>query len=497
MDRGSLLAQANVIPLNSQAGGQFDPQLQGIAPAQVPQQQGMFKDPIAVKRGKTKALFKNYSDISNFLRLMSEEGIDPTQPDLSADDGGEAYQVYLDMDANVRYAANELAREAEYQDAIQPYLLQNQARYAQGIDPNVDMLSQNPNAVQSLEPTAATESANLRLNTPTYTNADERSFNKAYYDQAVRMIDKAVASGQITAEQGEIQKQILQPNVAQTSYQELVADKKAKTGSKTAKSGGELLKAIVNQTAGNWSDGTFKPQVIGGKRYNVSTKFSGEKIGEQQIIKKDKLGNEIPTRVDIIIKDWIKDPKTGEIKVRFMDDTVPPVVIDKSKGQDIFNGLVSSNAKYGGTTAVPEIYNYAREQGWLDETNNLIADNLIEKDVSGLSLGESDSDWKNEKKIKLIKENLNKAKEGSIINFRPGGKLVQVEFDKGAYKIANWEQLSDDFKRKTFTEDEIIDLMQEYGYFGEDEPFIRQHGKSTQSPEDARKAALKAKYGVK
>lgn len=220
MDRGKLVGQANIFQ-------PYQPQLQeevpgGIAPVQQDNQFKLPTDGIAVKRELTKKLFKNYSDLKNFMNAMAQQGIDPTMPDPSTDDGGQAYQVFLNMDANVRYAANELANEQKAMEQLRPYLWNNKARYAQGVDPQQAMISQDPNAVVSLEPTAATEQANLRLNTPTYTNQDERDFNKAYYDQAVRQIDRAVAAGQISAEQGEIQKQILQPNVAQTAYQQLI-----------------------------------------------------------------------------------------------------------------------------------------------------------------------------------------------------------------------------------------------------------------------------------
>lgn len=470
MDRGNLVGQANIFQ-------PYQPQLQeevpgGIAPAQQDNQFKLPTDGIAVKRELTKKLFKNYSDLKNFMNAMAQQGIDPTMPDPSTDDGGQAYQVFLNMDANVRYAANELANEQKAMEQLRPYLWNNKARYAQGVDPQQAMISQDPSAVVSLEPTAATEQANLRLNTPTYTNQDERDFNKAYYDQAVRQIDRAVAAGQISAEQGEIQKQILQPNVAQTAYQQLVADEKHKNSGKTSKAAGELLKSIVNQTAGVWSPGTFQSKTIKGKRYNVSTRFSGERVGETQIMKRDPNGNYVPVTVPIIIKEWAKDPSTGSVTLYFVDDVMQPMQVDKGKGEQLAASLIANNPKWGGGAAVPELYNYMNEQGWSDETGTLIPDKLIDTpDVAKLSINNNPQlDAAIERKKIAVFSALDRA-EDKIQNFRPSNddKVIQIDVDDGGYFVKNWKNLgyTQANKPQKMSKEDVLTLLEENGLYND------------------------------
>lgn len=218
MTRGQTGALNYAIPLNQQ------PLYQPPATQQMRPQGETFElpDDLAVVQDKTSKLFNNYGLLQNFIKSMRDQGIDPFTPDYSQDGGGLPYQTLLELDAGVRYAAQELKNEQEYRKQTNPFILANKAGYAPGVNPQTDMLSQNPNSIVSYEELPFVQNANQRLNTPTYTQGDQNRFNQAYYNPTLAQIDQLVQSGQLSPQEAAIQKANLQQNVAQTAYQQLI-----------------------------------------------------------------------------------------------------------------------------------------------------------------------------------------------------------------------------------------------------------------------------------
>jgi hypothetical protein len=218
MERGQLGALNYEIPLNQ-------PSQMAQRAIQGGQAQGYdfeLPDKLAVRKEKTAKLLNNYALLKNFIKSMSDQGIDPFTIDYSQDDGGLPYQTLLDMDAGVRFAAQELANEYQAEEQLRPLEARGDIRFNQGVDPTSQLAYSDPNNYYSTDPLPFVDQANQRLNTPTYTRGDEQRFNQAYFNPNIAQIDNMVAQGMMSPEEGEFQKANLQKNIAQTAYQQLI-----------------------------------------------------------------------------------------------------------------------------------------------------------------------------------------------------------------------------------------------------------------------------------
>jgi hypothetical protein len=223
MDRGYLGGLNYEIPLNQQSGQQAM-----VAPKQGGQVNAnalvppMENDPLAVREKKTDDYYNNYALLKNFVADAQSKGINPFEPDYSQPGGGLAFRTYQKLQAGLMYASNALKNEFETEQDFNKLKWQNKAGLAPGVDLRRDMLTENPDAVVSYEPTHQVEEANRRLNTPTYRKSDADDFNAAYKTPTEKDIDDQVKSGQLAPAQAEILKSQLFPNVPQVSYQQLI-----------------------------------------------------------------------------------------------------------------------------------------------------------------------------------------------------------------------------------------------------------------------------------
>lgn len=240
-------------------------------------------------------------------------------------------------------------------------------------------------------------------------------------------------------------------------------------GDKPAITGGlELLKAITNQSGGNWVPGTFDRKLIGGKLYDVSTRYSGEKLGDQQIPKTDTNGNETVLTVPVVIKDWVRDPETGATKIRFTDESLPDKTVDAHTGEEIASSIIASNPKYGGTAAIPELFAKARELGYLDESSKV----RPETQITNPEIGKPNYDKKAALVDKALQKNLNRIRvllddtDNKIANFgTPKGSVKIDRNDEDGFYIYNWKELGFKEMPKNLSEDDIVKYLTEFGYF--------------------------------
>lgn len=474
---------------------------QGIAPVQGPDAPQIPNTGLANIEGATSQLFNNYALLKSYMSDMARKGIHVDEPDYSQPDGGLPYQTFLKLDAGVRMASNKLANEQKNRDRLQELIWTNKAGYAPGFNPDQGYVT-DPGSVVSYEPTYQVKEANDRLDTPTYTQLDSRAFNQAYMGPTEADIDAQVASGQITPAQGVINKSMLFQNVPQTAYQQLIPRNPRGNEDKT-QGALQLLKAVTNQSGGNWSPGTFTQQLIKGKRYNVSNQFAGTQLGETQTTTTDKLGNQIARTIPIIIKDWIQDPETGSVTIRFTDSSLPDRQVDANSGEELTTTIMSSNPKFGGSAAVPELYDKMKELGFLNQTNQLIPETQVTnpeigKAATGKTMGDAVFESNRKKVRKLINDTSNK-----IASFKlPSGGHVKFDRneDDGLY-LYNWKELgfNKDNKPTNLSEDEVMDYLTQYGYFKTlEDKYLKGTQQPLQNPEQAKRAAdIKAKYGIK
>ncbi len=210
------------IPLNQQPQGYQPEPIGGEDAGAIEAQQrgaGLPEDRIANMRGKTKELYDNYALLESFARDMATKGIDVFKPDYSQEGGGLPFQAYHNLEASVRFAANDLKNEQKARDEFMPLSMRGEARATGPMDTTS---LQDPNNVISMRPTYQVEETNRRLGEQTYTTADQNKTNAAYLQPTEDDIDRAVASKLYSAAQGEQYKQMLKQNTAQTSYQQLI-----------------------------------------------------------------------------------------------------------------------------------------------------------------------------------------------------------------------------------------------------------------------------------
>lgn len=455
---------------------------------------------LASIEGATSSYFDNYAQLDAFAKDMAKKGIDVFTPNYAEPGGGLPFQTYQKLAAGVQFASNRLANEQKAREQLMEARLKNEADFAQGFNPSTGFVSEDPNSFVSLNATDATKEAALRLRQMPNTQTDTNNLNAAAFDPAVAQIDAMVQSGQMTPQEGAIQKSMLFKATKDTP----VFQPRAESGAdKTTQGSLELLKNITNQSAGNWTPGTFTSKIINGQRQQVSTRFSGEKLGDQQIFKTDKLGNETPVTVPVIIKDWVRNPTTGEITIRFTDDNIPDKVVDGNIGEEIATSIIASNPKYGGSAAVPQLFAKARELGYLDETSKVIPETQITNpEIGAIDPRQTAVDVALEKSKKDINAALANV-DNKIASFKiPTGAIKIDRNDELGLHIYNWKQLGFTEQPTNLTEDDIYNYLDEFGYFSKNEAALKSgKDKPVSKPilttdQQKRAAELKAKYGI-
>ena len=411
-------------------------QSQGQPPVGNYEELAMSKDPLANREKLTADYYDNYAALQEFMKDAFRNGIDPLAPDFSQPGGGLAHQTFLKAKANLMYAANALRGEYEAEDQLRPYIAQGKVRMNQGVDPQQDMWA-SQNQFYSTEPLPFVQNANAFSKENTYTQRDENRFNQSYYDPASQQIDQMVAAGQLSPEEGALQKASLQHNV-HTTYPGLLQPKEAKETK-------SLLPFYQNVT--NITRGLFEPNakdtIYRGKNWVVSNALSGDIFGEENLEKYDKLGNKTISKAPKVIKDVIKD-KSGDVYLRFKDDQFDPIKVSDMPPDQVFRILVESNGgKYGGAGSIPQFYQELQKSGLMNqnfstEPNTVFGQqtpNAIQQTTPVERFKRLEQDFKT-KYDKVVKGDL------SRFNIKvPNGPTYSFTYDddKGYY-LENWKE---------------------------------------------------------
>lgn len=481
-------------PFQPQAA-QAPPQSQEI-PA--PEMEDISKSPLAIREGATQDVYNKYGELKAFAASMAKKGIDVTEPDYSQPGGGLPYQTYQKLYAQTQFAKDKLIVQQRAQEQFLPLMYQNKVGLAPGQTMGTADLT-DPSQIISYEPTYATETANRRLAQETDTQGASRAVNQAVYNPALAAIDQKVATGEWTEAQAANEKSKIFANTANPPVFQPRAERRDEGQTQGAL---ELLKAVTNQTAGNWPKGTYQQRVVGGKRFDVSSRFSGEKLGDTQVFKIDSNGNEVPVTVPMIVKDWIRDPTTGDSFIRFTDEDIPDKKVDPNSGEEITTSIIASNPKYGGSAAVPELFNKAKELGFLDQTNRVIPETQVTNPELGrVNPQRTNVDVALEETRKTIKRQLLKAGE-KIQQFKVPGGMVSFDRDEdGNLYLYNWKQLgyNKSNRPQNLTDEEAEAILDEQGFFAKNKKALQEGkvfpvGQQPVSPEKQKAIDLINKY---
>jgi hypothetical protein len=490
-----MLGQAGA--LNYQINPQFiggPPQgaPQGVAPvqAEVP---AMEQDTLAVRESLTNDYYQNYNMLKSFVKGLSEQGIDPFDPYADP----VVFQTMNKLQANVLHAANALKGEFEAEKQMRMPIATGKVGIRQGVDQQ-GLYAQDANSYFSKEASPLVQEANTRLNTPTYTTKDQNNFNAAYLQPNIDRIDAMVAQGTMSPEEGEYQKALIQQNVAQTSYQQLIP-RGSRSTPKNYDAQLGLLKKFTNLSQGVWNDGTYKPEERNGQVFLVNEEGKGDLLGKHQ--------SADGKTADKVVKNWLKDPDSGEVFVEFMDPNIPMERVSNQRGDAITRAFVSNNSKYG---SVDKMMEAAEELGLTDDVGSAINEYLMPENASQIKQKVRDSAGIMKEGVKQVAARVRKELDGmkesgffagsQTIGYKlpDGRELIFKKNGSNNFSIVNPEEFEIAAgSTAKMSKDDVISTLSQLKFFNK--TYVQGgRSKAAQSNDLKSKAdAIKAKYGLR
>lgn len=91
--------------------------------------------------------YNAYSRLKDFTNTMWQDyGLDVTKPDLSQPGGGQFYQAYVNMDANLRMTAQDLKQQRKFMEEAYTSQLAGKSLQGAGFDPTKTLYTEAPRA---------------------------------------------------------------------------------------------------------------------------------------------------------------------------------------------------------------------------------------------------------------------------------------------------------------------------------------------------------------
>jgi hypothetical protein len=482
-----------------------------VAPQVPPQaaataQAAVENDPLALRGKMTSDYYNNYGMLQSFVKDMMSKGIDPTVPDYSQEGGGMPFQLFHKLQAGVLYAANALSNEFKAETQMRPYEAQGLVGVKQGVDRN-GLYSQNAENWYSTQPTYATQELNRRLGQNTDTLRDQNALN-AEIAPYLQQVDQQVAAGILSPEQGEIQKQSIMRNVYTTK---LFAPRDPRDSPGFKYAGNlNLLQKYTNLGQGVWGKEASQPMEINGKVYVVNTEGQGDILG-RYLAGQDSNGN--PIYKDKVVKQWRKDPDSGQVFIDFTDPNISPVDASSLTGDALAMQFISNNPKYGSVDKMNEAMAAVGVGNGLGGSVNEI---FMPPNADELRNQSNESAKAMSERIKVAKENIKKELSDlenpltgwSYVTYTlPDKRQVVIGKHKGTkdkFFIDNKDEVKRDFeinKTDKLDYEQVLSVLSQIGYFNRDKYTRDSPAPQQVTPQQndlkAKADALKAKYGIK
>jgi hypothetical protein len=458
--------------------------------------------PRLAERGElTGNYYDTYGRLDAYVKSMLKQGIDPTLPDYTQDGGGLPFQMFQRLQAGLVHSANTLGNELKFQELMQPGLAKGEIGLNPGVDQN-SMWAQDPNNFHSRGLTDATKNLNQQLGDQWYTAGGAARSNKRI-DQYTSSIDELVAAGLMRPEEAAIQK----AGITQSTYEDKqFAPPRPSSGDEKKKAHIAFVEDVTNWAKGIWPENTFEYANIKGQDYAVNRKRSGEVLGRHNVQTKQG-SKEVPKVLDYLAKN-----ANGEVYAVYTDPNIPWDRLDSQRGDAVVYSLVGNNDKLGGSAAIPEISNALQEFGLLDKSKNLVESKILPQgyqDIQRASSGNLSNETEQRDGLKLLlKEGVGTVWNNAVPVPIPGKKPMKIKpvGDGETYKIENFDDFKDKLpmssKKKEFTFDELVDVLQKLRYFrstvGASSPATGSNvAPQTEAKPVDRAAQIKAKYGVR
>lgn len=461
--RGQIPIQSSLdyeIPQSFISRNQGQPQEEQVDPSN---DIGKIEDPVhpLAARGKlTSDYYNNYAQLEQYAKSMAKDfGVDIFKPDYTQEGGGHAFQLAQKLQANIMYAANALRNEFGAEKDRRKSIDEGKLLRKHGVDYNNTLAYSDDN---NFTPTAAlpgiTE-ANVRGREDTYDPQSAARINQQIQAQSAQ-IDQLVQSGQLSPEEGQLQKSYLIKNtykIAPSMFDD------ANGHGKPVKTMIPLYEHAANITRGAFDSG--KDKVVRGKHYITSDVFSGDNYGEVQLPKKDKLGNSTMVEVKKKIKGVLKD-SSGKVFLEFEDPEIPLEEVSSQNPDEVFRKLVESNSgKYGGAGSLPAFYDELQKKGYLrqDRTvhpGTVYGEGTVEKtNVKPKYQDYLDFLMKEDKKVYDSTENGDEFEKTA-----PTGKLKFKRTDKKGLYLENWKEFGYTKQPDHLDYDSYQNVLDDQGY---------------------------------
>lgn len=442
-------------------------------------------DPLAVREKLTSDYFNNYGLLQSFAQDMARKGINVFEPDYSQDGGGLAFQTMLKLKAGTEMASNALANELKAEQQMRPLEATGQTRF---VGERTGMFASNP---ENYMPTAIDPlvvEANKALGDSRYTQSDSNRLNEAVRDPRIQYYQEQIAKDPQNAEYYQRQMKALLKNAPQV-YAPAAFDRDG--GSSKKPKYLALHKNITNHSRGAWAPGTYTTSVVRGKTYEANPELGGVRFGKGEI--RDKTGRVIRT-VDKVIKQSLKD-ENGNVYYQYEDPELPLELISNLPPNQLVARHIASDDAFGGSGAVAGYLNELDENGLIDPNTRSANPSVVFGEGAPELAKESKPKFTTDRELAHIKEQYNRLVNGegdfNILTFTsPTGQKVKFKYDsntddskdEGVY-VENWQELgmNKDNRKKNLSLDDVLQLMDDYGFWQDIIEKKKQGGGATQS----------------
>lgn len=176
---------------------------------------------LANREGLVKDYYNKARMLKDFAHAMSKQGINVFEPDFTQDGGGEVYNTFQQMQANLLYAANALGNEQEFEKQTRDLELRGLTRR----NPNVDTQGLYYSNVNNFTPTGIdplVAEANKELGDTRYTQGDSNRLNQAIRDPRIKHFQEQIQKDPQNRLYYERQIQALLQNVPQAYPPDLI-----------------------------------------------------------------------------------------------------------------------------------------------------------------------------------------------------------------------------------------------------------------------------------
>jgi len=428
--------------------------------------------PLASRGKLTSDYYNNYGQLKQYATSMAKDfGIDVFKPDYTQEGGGEPFKLAQKLQANIMYTANALRNEREAEKEKRKMLDEGKILRKHGVDFNNTLAYSNDNNFIPTTALPGITAANQRGAEDTFDKASQDRVNANIQQEAAK-IDQLVQSGQLSLEEGQLQKSYLVNNAYKTPagvYSAYAKNYSKGSGANTPEI--DLYKKYTNIINGAWDYDNAKKVVKSDGVHYINEDGKGViKLGKSDIT--DKKGKPLEKIVD----HWDLDPRTSVVTVHYTNPQIPPDEVSGRSGQDVTSEVISNNPKFGSVSKFMKTLN---DLGLVNENGVSKDEMIVNPDVHNIRQRFENESNTAHQAVTTIQEQHRKELDnvfhawywdGTKDFDLPNDKKLKIEREgDDSFKIKNYKDLfgntakASDFEG--LSKDEVISYLSELGAY--------------------------------